>query len=337
MVIRLRLRELLESRSINQAELGRRAGMREERVSRLVRNGWMEIKRDEIGRLLKVLRATPEELFEVHEPNVFFGARWDGPLQIHVSARRMVPHERSAVRPHRKRAARAPLGFNSRDIEALKLIQDRTRKLGIASEFVMHTPDTTRAARPMDLFDSGSHVIIGSNMTGELSEYAVAHMYGAPAFDELYLKRFPFNFSWGANRSFESSFGFDGPARNLPEGIYSTREKKIVATRTHKLGGLGEDCGLIIVYRVESPSGDDPRGVRRERCLTVLAGHGRHGTLGCARLLVDPEHEARLYPEKERKAKMFAVQVEYFRQPESPISMGQDVSELRDVRIVAEV
>jgi hypothetical protein len=327
---------LLESRGINQAELGRRAGLRDERVSRLVRNGWMEIKREEIGRLLKVLRATPEELFEIHEPNVFFGARWDGPLQIHVSARRQVSHERGAARSNRRRTAKAPLAFNSRDIEALKLIQDRTRELGIDSEFVMHTPDTMRVARPLDLFDSRSHVIIGSNKTGGLSEYAVARMYDAPAFDELFLKRFPFNFSWGADRSFESSFGFDGAKRNLPEGIYSTREKKIVATRTHKHGGLGEDCGLIVVFRVESPSGDDPRGIRRERCVTVLAGHGRHGTLGCARLLVDPDHEARLYPEKAERAKMFAVQVKYFRQPESPISMGQDVSELRDVKIVAE-
>jgi hypothetical protein len=321
---------------MNQAKLGREAGLREERVSRLVRNAWVEIKRDEIGRLLKVLRATPAELFEIHEPTVFFGARWDGPLMIHVSSRWLIADERGITRPFRDGAASLPLTFNSRDIEAFKLIQDHTRKLGIASELVMHTPNSMDPTLYEKLVQGGNHVIIGSNLTGELSEYAVAHMYRKPAFDEAFLKRFPFNFSWGTDRSVESSFGFDGTKRNLPEGIYSNLEKQIVATRTHRRGGLGEDCGLIAVHRVESPAQDDPLGIRRERCVVVLAGHGRHGTLGCAQLLVDREHQERLYPAEAERPKMFAVQVRHFRQPTSILSTGHGVSMLDQVKIVAE-
>ena len=50
-------------------------------------------------------------------------------------------------------------------------------------------------------------------------------------------------------------------------------------------------------------------------CVIVLAGHGRHGTLGCARLLVDSRYEERLYPEKAEWPKMLAVQVQHLRPP----------------------
>ena len=103
MFVRLRLGELLESRKMTQAELGRRTGLREDRVSNLVRNTWAEIKRNEIGRLLHALHATPAVLFEVHEPTVFFGARWNGLLKIHVNSRWLVADEggvaRQRIRP----------------------------------------------------------------------------------------------------------------------------------------------------------------------------------------------------------------------------------------------
>jgi hypothetical protein len=321
---------------MNQAELGRKTGLSEDRVSKLVRNAWAKIRRDEIGRLLHAFHATPAELFEIHEPTVFFGARWNGPLKIHVSSRWLIADEGGGARPPHDDAASLPLSFNIRDIEAFQLIQDHTRELGIDSRFEMHTPGSMDAARFLDLVKSGNHVIIGSNLTGELSEHALAHMYAAPAFDEHYLDRFPFNFSWGVNRSVQSSFGFEGAKRDLPEGIYSTLEKQIVATRTYKSVGMVHDCGLIAVYRVESPPGDDPRGIRRERCVIVLAGHGRHGTLGCARLLVDPNHQERLYPVEAQRPKMFVVQVRHFRQPSWTISAGHGISTLDQVDIVAE-
>ncbi len=191
-------------------------------------------------------------------------------------------------------------------------------------------------ARFKVLVESGTHVIIGSNLSGELSEYALAHMYGAPPFDEHYLGRFPFNFSWGVDRSVQSSFGFEGAKQNLPEGIYSTRTNEIVATRTYKSSGMVQDCGLIAVYRVESPPGDDPRGLRRERCVIVLAGHGRDGTLGCARLLVDPDYQERLYPEVAEMPRMFVVQVQHFREPSSLRADPPVSTELDSVEIVAE-
>jgi hypothetical protein len=312
----------------------------EDRVSRLVRNVWAKVTRDEIGRLLHALNATPAELFEVHEPTVFFGARWNGPLKIHVSSRWLVADERGVARPRydarQHGASGRPFSFNGRDIEAVKLIHDHTRRLGIDAEFVMHAPASMDAARFLDLVKSGTHVIIGSNLTGELSEYALAHMYGKPAFDEAFLKRFPFNFSWGVDRSVGSSFGFEGAKRNLPEGIYSNLDKRMVATRTYKRVGVVHDCGLIAVYRVESPPGDDLRGIRRERCVIVLAGHGRHGTLGCARVLVDSRHQERLYPDKAEWPKMLVVQVQHFRSPSLPFSEPLGGGTMDHVEIVAE-
>jgi DNA-binding Xre family transcriptional regulator len=336
MFVRLRLGELLETRKMNQAELGRKTGLREERVSRLVHDTWAAIKRYEIGRLLHALHATPAELFEIHEPTVFFGALSNGPLKIHVSSRWLVAGERGWARPPQEDGPNPPLSFNIRDIEAFQLIQDYTRELGIDSRFEMHTPGSMDVSRCLDLVKSGNHVIIGSNLSGELSEYALAHMYTALAFDEHYLDRFPFNFSWGMNRSVESSFGFEGAKRDLPEGIYSTLEKQIVATRTYKSVGMVDDCGLIAVSRIESPPGDDPRGIRRERCVIVLAGHGRDGTLGCARLLVDPNHQERLYPKEAKRPKMFVVQVRHFREPSWATPGGRETSTTDEVKIVAE-
>jgi transcriptional regulator with XRE-family HTH domain len=338
MFVRLRLRELLKKRKMTQAELARRTGLSEDRVSKLVRNDWAKLKRFEFGRLLHALRATPAELFEIYEPTVFFGALWNGPLKIHVSSRWLVADERGIARPHYDYdgTANLPLTFNSRDIEAVKLIQHYTGDLEILSKFETHPPGSMDPARFRVLVENGSHVIIGSNLSGELSEYALAHMYGAPPFDEHYLDRFPFTFSWGVDRSVQSSFGFEGARQNLPEGIYSTSENEIVATRTYRNSGMVQDCGVIAVYRLESPPGDDPRGIRHERCVIVLAGHGRDGTLGCAQLLVDPAYQERLYPEQAATPKMFVVQVQHFREPSSR-QLDPPVSrELDRVEIVAE-
>lgn len=336
MFVRLRLKELLKSRKMAQAELARKTGLSEDRVSRLVRNAWAKIGRLEIGRLLHALRATPAELFEIHEPTVFFGALWNGPLKIHVSSRWLVADERGFAGPDDGGAGNLRLTFNGRDIDAGTLIQDYAGELKILSRFETHRPGSMDPARFKLLVESGTHVIIGSNLSGELTEYALAYMYGAPPFDEHYRGRFPFNFSWGVDRSVQSSFGFECAKQKLPEGIYSTHKNEIVATRTYKSSGMIEDCGLIAVYRVESPPGDDPRGIRRERCVIVLAGHGRNGTLGCAQLLVDPDYQERLYPEKAERPKMFVVQVQHYREPSSRRLDPPVSTELDSVEIVAE-
>jgi DNA-binding Xre family transcriptional regulator len=330
--VRLRLTELLERRGMSQADLVRATGLSEDRVSRLCRNLWAKLTRDELGLVLHALRATPADLFEAYEPTVFFGPRWNGPLKIHLSSRWLPGGGHSLKRGE----PLYPLTFSGRDVEAMKLLQDHAQELGIEVRSELHHPGFVEPPPIQELVAEGTHVFIGSNLTSALSEYALADMYRAPAFDESCLESFPFNFSWGADREVESSFGFKGAERNLAEGIYSTEKKEIVATRTHRSGGAGDDCGLIAVYRVELPAEEDVHGIRRERCVIVLAGHGRHGTLGCARVLVNPVYRERLYPEMAERPKMFVVQTQYFQQRPPEFPTTHEVSRLGQARIVEE-
>ncbi len=335
MFVRLRLAELLEERGLTQAELRRSTRLSEDRVSRLFHNRWSQITRKEIGLLLQALDATPAELFKVYARSVFFGSRWVGPLAIHVSAR----YPRGSAEPAIGGAqdlSGDPLTFNDRDIQAYKAIYDHARSLGIEVALEPHGRDSLTPAGYLDLVRDGTHVIIGSNLTGQLSEFALAQMYDAPAFDDRVLDQFPFNFSWTQGRNVRSSFGFEGGPRQVDEGIYSTREKRVVAWRTHVPSGVGKDCGLIAVYRVESPPDQDVHGIRKERCVIVVAGHGRLGTLGCAQVLVDPRYEEQLYPETAKQPRMFVVQVEYFRPQPSTQPTTRDVSTFQSADIVAE-
>lgn len=331
MFVRLRLAEMLKEKGMTQADLGRLTGLSEERLSKLVRNLWSQLKRAEIGVLLPALDATPADLFKAYTPSIFFGSRWEGPLTVHLSAR-----STGNGRAYGRDPSGDPLEFNDRDVEAYKLIHDHASHLGIHVELGLHGRDSLDRLRYQHLVEIGTHIVIGSNRTGQLSEYAVAQMYAAHAFDGSALDRFPFNFSWGDGINVQSSFGFDSRSRDLEEGIYSTREKKLVAKHTHPRGGLGEDCGLIAVYRVESPADEKMYGIRKERCVVVVAGHGRVGTLGCAKLLVDPAYEEQLYPKTAKQPRMFVVQVKYFRPQPSTNPTTHDVSTLEEVRIVAE-
>ena len=331
MFVRLRLTEMLKEKGMTQADLGRRTGLSEERISKLVRNHWSQLKRAEIGLLLQALDARPAELFKAYTPSIFFGSRWEGPLTLHLSAR-----STGNGRAYRHDPSGDPLEFNDRDVEAYKLIHDHAAELGIHVELALHGRDSLDRSAYLDLAEIGTHIVIGSNRTGELSEYALAQMYSANAFDGSDLDRFPFNFSWGDGINVQSSFGFDSRSRSLEEGIYSTRDRKLVARHTHPKGGLGEDCGLIAVYRVESPPEQNKYGIRKERCVVVVAGHGRVGTLGCAKLLVDPAYEEKLYPKTAEQPRMFVVQVKYFRPQPSTNPTTHDISTVEEVRIVAE-
>ncbi len=337
--VRLRLAELLEERGLTQADLRRMTRLSEDRISKLYHNLWSQVTRREIGLLLQAIDATPAELFKVYARSVFFGSRWVGPLAIHVSARYARGSAKSATASARARASDLsgdPLSFNDRDIQAYKAIYDHARSLGIEVAIEPHGRDSLTPSGYLELVRDGTHVIIGSNLTGQLSEYALAQMYDAPAFDDRVLDQFPFNFSWAQGRNVRSSFGFEGGPRGVAEGIYSTQEKRVVARRTQVLGGVGEDCGLVAVYRVESPPDQDVHGIRKERCVIVVAGHGRLGTLGCAQVLVDPRYEEQLYPETAEQPRMFVVQVQYFRPQPSTHPTTRDESMLQSAEIVAE-
>ena len=331
-IVKLCLRELLEKIGMPQAELRRRTGLSEDRIGKLCRNQWEHLSRSELGLLIHALKTFPAALIRSWSPNVFFGARWTPPLTIHLSARATLPRNGKTLGS----AQVDTVAINERDIEAFMLIYHYARGLGVEVRFELHTPQSMSPEEFTRLTASGSHLIIGSPVTGQMPEYAVSKMYGVSAFDMRVRHVAPFNFSWAAGTGIQSSFGFDGATLRLGEGIYSNETQGLVAERTHNRGGAGRDCGLIVVERTELPPGDDNHGIRKERCVIVLAGHGRLGTLGCAKVLVDKSFEERLYPQESGQPRMFVVQAEYFRQYSHTIDPNRDYSSVKSWQIVAE-
>lgn len=330
-IIQLRLKELLDERGMTQAELRRRTGLSEDRIGRLYQNKWEQLSRRELGLLIHALEAAPAALIRSWSPNVFFGARETPPLTIHLSSRSA---SRDAMGSRSSQVE--TIAINERDMEAFKLIHDYARGLGVEVRFEHHSPQSMAPEEFERLTATGSHLIIGSPVTGQMPEYAVTRMYDVSAFDMSTQPLVPFNFSWGDGTGIQSSFGFDGETHGLGEGIFSNETRTLVAERTHNKGGDGLDCGLIVVERTEMPPGDDDEGIRNERCVIVLAGHGRLGTLGCAKVLIDKNFEERLYPEESGKPKMFVVQADYFRQFSPTVDPTRDFSVVKSCQIVAE-
>ncbi len=331
-IVELCLKELLDRNGMTQAELRRQTGLSEDRIGKLCRNQWGNLTRRELGQLIHALKTVPAALIRTWSPNVFFGARGTPPLTIHLSARATQPRDAKGSRGSQVDS----VAINERDMEAFKLIYDYALGLGVEVRFELHAPESLSPEEFARLTATGSHVIIGSPVTGQMPEYAVSKMYGVSAFDMRVRYVAPFNFSWAAGTGIQSSFGFDGATLRLGEGIYSNETKGLVAERTHSRGGDGLDCGLIVVERTELPPGDDNHGIRKERCVIVLAGHGRLGTLGCAKVLVDKSFEERLYPQESGQPRMFVVQAEYFRQYSHTIDPNRDYSSVKSWQIVAE-
>ncbi len=329
-VVELCLRELLEREGMSQAALQRQTGLSEDRIGKLCRNQWAHLTRVELGLLIHALKTDPAALIRTWSPNVFFGALGTPPLTIHLSARATLPRDGKGS------SQVDSVAINERDMEAFKLIYDYALGLGVEVRFELHTPQSMSPEEFARQTATGSHLIIGSPVTGQMPEYAVAEMYGVSAFDTRQRDLAPFSFSWVAGTGIQSSFGFDGATLGLGEGIYSNETKGLVAQRTHNQGGDGLDCGLIVVERTELPPGDDNRGIRKERCVIVLAGHGRLGTLGYAKVLIDKSFEERLYPAASGQPRMFVVQAEYFRRHSIEIEPMHDFSVVKSCQIVAE-
>src|SRR5262245_35388730 len=136
MFLRLRLREILHEQGLSQAKLSRETGLSEDRICQLVNDQWVQLRMDEIGVLLYVLRVTPAQLIEAHRPTIFHSAKYTGPLQIHKSSRWLNGDEQ--LRP--TGAGVKPLIFVGRDVEAADLVLDYALENGVTVKNRRHNP-----------------------------------------------------------------------------------------------------------------------------------------------------------------------------------------------------
>jgi DNA-binding Xre family transcriptional regulator len=328
--VRCRLKALLAERRRPQKWLARRSRevgcpLSQTRITQLTTNTFKRISAEEISVLCQILGVGPAELFEVYENSVWFGAQQRKHLTIHVAMRSLpvAPGERAQVPLHR-------LMTSGWDVRALQLCIEHARSRGIYCSVELHAPREPFApgARTiLDLFPEGTHIVMGSPITSDFTERVVSLMHGVPPFEEARLESFRYGFVWSEAREVRSSsFAFRSSEHRT--GIWCNRERRVVAERRDTAGGEGSDCGLIITYRSPEP-GKMPReaGLRTERCVIVLAGHGAPGTLACTKLLCDRAHDFELYPPEERTAHMRAVKATVLKADDGTLDDNRDLTE----------
>lgn len=330
----LRLREILRERGWRLSQLARETGLNEDRLRDLLHDRWARLERGELTRLIQVLDVPPSELFEVWRRDVFFGARRSGGLTIHVSSQ-SVGHSQEDARAQGRLDG---LFVSLWDARAADCVYWYARSLGISVRFCYHAPlgsgQTTPERTVEELFPEGSHVVVGSPLAFDLSERTASLIHRVPPFDCRSLDRFEFNFVWARHRPQKSSFGFTSVGDEMPPGVFSVRRRKLVARRTAAEGGQGEDCGLIVTFRIPAtPREWKKTGIRRERCIVILAGHGGPGTLGCAHAVTDERLTPEFYPPQGWIPWMRAVRATVWRNPPR-LAEGFDNRQLCSVDLV---
>lgn len=309
MILRVRLAELLEKHGWTQREFARRTQISKDRVSRLARNRFDMISREELEVMVSVLNVSIGDLFTLHREDVFLGPRRQGHLTIHMMMR--------AYEGLRIERRMLPLTLSGWDVLAMDQLRELFSALAIRVSLATHRsvdpPDPLLLRSLRRFCADGSHVVVGSPLGSQFSEHVVALLYGVESFSPENAGRLPYHFRWRS--AHRSSFGVSSESE--PPGIVHSATKRLVAGRTLPEAGLGEDCGLVITCRI--PVAPHPLREQTEdhlpdeRVIVVLAGHGGPGTLGCAQLLSDPDRSSDFYPPQPLKPRMRVVSVSYER------------------------
>ena len=180
------------------------------------------------------------------------------------------------------------------------------------------------------MFRSGNHVVIGSPLANPFTELVVCRIFAADPYTASEREKFPFGFAFESSRRVRSSFAWQ--AHGSEFGIFSTGTGQMVARRSLvPRGAIGEDCAVVLVYRIFQRRRDRAFVAEDARTIVCLLGHGSLGTEAAAMIATGKEHAARLFPAHYGKPEAFVVAAEYVR----PLSSsGIDDRMIRDARVV---
>jgi hypothetical protein len=95
--------------------------------------------------------------------------------------------------------------------------------------------------------------------------------------------------------------------------------------------GEGQDCALILVYRIFVPPARRDDGGANERVVICILGHSGAGTLAGAQVATDPQYAAGLYPAERGVPHMRVVSATYTR---APIPTNRDNREVTGAMLV---
>ena len=302
MPVKNHLRELIARKNLTITEVATDLRMNPNSLYDLANLTTRSIKFDLLDKLCHVLECKVGDLFTVYDEDPFAGARQTGELTIHLTGRWQSPDQE--VGP----SGLSPETYAKFDFEALNVLYRYADDQGIRVHFRTH-PRSVTAEAAREVLDEGNSIVLASQLTGNLTERLVSSFYGVPPFDAALHDEFPMVFGWD-DRDIDSSFGFR-VANGQPPGLYRSNRRDLIAARTHVTStpGLGNDCGMIVVYR----DGDDDEPGEPDRYVVVCAGHGGVATLAGAQLLTRPELANDFYPSSAKVPRMRGFQASFER------------------------
>jgi DNA-binding Xre family transcriptional regulator len=330
-----RLEDLLAELGLTRADLRKITGINPDSLRALARGEWQRVEKDTIVRICVALRCTPGDLFVLRDKDLWQSARASREITVHIGSSAFGPPGGSdgddALRIYRQLCA-------ARDLAAYRLIVDYLHRTGagLSVQLVDHAMGSDGGADAdgwqavEQMFRFGNHVVIGSMLANPWTELVVCRMFAAAPYTASERAKFPYGFAFESRRSVRSSFAWQALGNDF--GIVDLSTGKPVARRTLvPRGGVGEDCALVLVYRIFQPPVRRTDAADDARTIVCLLGHGSLGSEAAAMIVTDAEQAVALCPAQYAKPAAYVVRAEYAR----PLSAnGFDDRLIRSVHLV---
>lgn len=321
MQLRCRLHEIMAARGIKFDELQKKTRVDRNALSALRKNTWNSINRRNLAALCAALDVRLDELFELIPEDIWAPIKMRREVTIHYGSRAIMETAQPG-RAGEKTQVRQFIGVWDR--RACKLISEclhqscpdiRVREVEHITGQHGFDPDVDESA--LRVFREGNHVLVGSPIANGFVEQVVCGAYDVAPGTPKMRGTFPYGFVWEPGHGVRSSFGWDGVGNDF--GIWSNLTGKLVASRTFETDGEGQDCALILVYRIASPTANHGSAwTDAERVIIAILGHSGPGTYAATQLAVDESSAVGLFPSAAGKPLMRAVRSTYSCSPVTP-------------------
>ncbi len=317
MQVHSRLREIMREQGLTVKELQQRSGAGREPISALRGNKWQRVSRVVMGRICAALNITFNDLFILNPEDIWAPIKLSGEVTIHYGSH----SEARLAGGGGDELILAGQSIGVWDMRAANLIIEHLKRAGLEVDVKLqeHVTGAERGYDPSvrdairQIFEGGNHVVIGSPIANRFTEEVVCYAFGVTPYAPQMRAAFPYGFVWDAWRRVTSSFGWQGMGKEF--GIWSTRREKLVARCTIVKEGEGQDCALILVYRIFVPQTRREHGSDAERVVICILGHSGAGTFAGAKAAIDSKHAAGLYPPQRGTPHMRVVSATYTRAP----------------------
>lgn len=314
MLIQCRLGEIMRARGLSDKKLAKLAGVGRDVIRQLRENTFKGIRRKTLGKLCAALSLESlDELFCIRDADSLHPIRLHREVTIHLGANPLAALTRQSGPPDGHLFD--PVYVGRWDLQTASEISAQLSNLepGIRVNLVEHVRlDPVKEAVDRVLA-AGNHVELGSPFANQFAEELVCRLHKVPPYSPDQRDAFAYGFQWDSSHQVDSSFGWQGMGTDF--GIVSLRTGKLVARSTFVTQGQGEDCALIVTYRVFRAPRRRSFGLDDEFIVIAILGYSGCGTTAGARVAFDPAFARELYPPRTGEPLMRVVRCTYTRPP----------------------